>query len=259
MCSSSWQRGCGVETEKLPGRTIPVTVSLPHCILVNTLALGDGPGSYNQIHTLCIHPHSNKMEAVLSPPMDPVAITPEPYIQKTETTLIVRCLDRVFKSVTALDASAGAALFTVTSKGMGSYSWRRNVRDAAEERPLFDLRHTGFGMINKWAVESPSGRQVATLQHIKYQGKERSDIDAVVLNELDKGNEVKVEMRQKDRSASSTYVNIGNACVAEILHTENNDVVKLNGRDRSVWKVKVASGLDLALVRSMTNRSMYLF
>ncbi|KAK8211295.1 hypothetical protein M8818_003262 [Zalaria obscura] len=118
------------------------------------------------------------MEAVLSPPMDPVAITPEPYIQKTETTLIVRCLDRVFKSVTALDASAGAALFTVTSKGMGSYSWRRNVRDAAEERPLFDLRHTGFGMINKWAVESPSGRQVATLQHIKYQGKERSDIDA---------------------------------------------------------------------------------
>jgi hypothetical protein len=65
-----------------------------------------------------------------------------------------------------------------------------------------------------------------------------------------------VEVRPKDQKAITMLVNIGGKTAAEIHLTEVNDTVKLRG-DRSDWKVRVAGGVDLALVR--TNVILYIY
>jgi hypothetical protein len=182
----------------------------------------------------------------------PVTISDGPH-GKGETSITVRCHDRLFESVTVLD-EAGQKLFTVESPGMRSWSWRRTVKDASGS-PIFDLRHFGYGMKNKWAVETPSGREICSLKHVTHMNKERSALDMVVRNEADKGTEVMVEVRPKDRSALTTLVNIEGSHVAEIQNLESNDVANLQGLDRSVWKGRVAGGVDLTLVS--TNALLY--
>lgn len=175
------------------------------------------------------------------------------FLVDEETTITVECHDRVFQSVTVLD-EAGQTIYTAEGKGMGSWSWRRTVKDASG-RPLFDLRHFGYGMKNKWAVESPDGRKICSLQHVTYMNKERSALDAVVRNEAAKGEEVAVEVRPMDRGALRTMVSIEDAPVAEIRILEANDVVNLQGLNRSVWQARVAGGVDIALVS--TNVLLY--
>ncbi|KAI9746226.1 MAG: hypothetical protein M1818_000907 [Claussenomyces sp. TS43310] len=177
----------------------------------------------------------------------PVALSDvaDGFIVKEETTIFVRCHDRLFKSVTVV-GEAGQELFTAESKGMGSWTWRRTVKDVSG-RPLFDLRHFGYTMKNKWAVESQSGREICTVQHVTFLNKERSALDVMVRNEADKGREVMIEVRPKDRSALRTLVNVEGAPVAEIRLLEANDV-HIKGLDRSVWKARVAGGVDLALI-----------
>jgi len=175
----------------------------------------------------------------------PIAIS-DGTILEGETSITVRCHDRLFRSITVFDEE-GEKLYTAESQGMGSWTWRRRVKDASGS-PIFDLRHFGYGIRNKWAVESPSGRELCSMQHVTLMTKERSALNLVVLNEADKGNEVKIEVRPKDRSAITALVNIGGATIAEIRNLESNDVVDLGGLDRSVWKARVAGGVDLALV-----------
>jgi len=175
----------------------------------------------------------------------PVAIS-DGIIVEGETNITVECHDHLFQSVTVLD-EAGQKLFTAEGKGMGSWSWRRTVKDASG-RPLFDLRHFGYTMKNKWAAESPDGREICSLRHVTYLNKERSALDAVVRNEAAKGEEVMVEVRPKDRRALTTLVTIEGAHVAEIRISEANDVVNLRGLNRSVWKARIAGGVDIALV-----------
>jgi hypothetical protein len=103
-------------------------------------------------------------------------------------------------------------------------------------------------MKNKWTVETPSGREICSAKDVTHMNKERSALDVVVRNEVDKGNEVMTEVRPKDRSAITTLVNIEGALVAEIQNVESNDVVNLQGLERRVWKARVASGVDLVLV-----------
>lgn len=185
------------------------------------------------------------MDASLEPLSSPLSIV-SGYSLKEETCITVRCHDRVFKSVTVVD-DAGRTLFTVESKGASSLSWRRTVLDSYGHH-IFDLRHFGYAMKNKWAVESPEGEEICSLKHATYLNKERSALDAIVKNVADEGKEVMLEMRPKDHSAITTMVTVHGAPVAEIVNTEANDVISLNGRDRSVWKARVAKGLDLALV-----------
>jgi hypothetical protein len=164
----------------------------------------------------------------------------------------MQCHDRVFKRITVLN-EAGEKLFTAGSKGMASLSWRRTVKDASGS-PLFDLRKIfGYAIKNKWAVESPSDREICSLRHISF--RQRQALDVVVRNEDDKGNEVMVEVRPKDQSALTTLVNINGAPVAEIQMTEVN--TSLHGLDRSVWRARVAGGVDVALVS--TNVLLYIY
>jgi hypothetical protein len=46
----------------------------------------------------------------------------------------------------------------------------------------------------------------------------------------------------------TTLVYVGDETVAEIRVVEENDVVDLRGKDRSVWKARVAGGVDIAVV-----------
>jgi len=185
------------------------------------------------------------MDMILQTPSIPVAISDD-GIGKGETALTMQCHDRTFHNITVL-GEAGEKIFTVESKGSGSLSWRRTVKDTSGNH-LFDLRHIAYTMKNKWVVESPSGREICTLRHPSSLSKERSAFDMVVLNEADKGSEVKVEVRPNDRSAITTTVNIDGSAVAEIRILESNDVVNLKDKDRSVWRARVAGGVDRALV-----------
>lgn len=183
------------------------------------------------------------METSLETQSFPVAIA-NGFIQDGETSIVMQCHDRIFQNVTLLN-TAGEKKFTVESKGAASWSWRRTVKDASG-RPVFDLRKIfGYVVRNRWVVESPSdGREVCTLRHSS--SKQRQALNVVVRNEEDKGNEVMVEVRPKDQGALTTLVFIEGAPVAEIQMAEVNP--SINERNRSVWRARVAGGVDLALV-----------
>lgn len=175
-------------------------------------------------------------------------------MNKAETRITMQCHDRLFKSVTVLDTSSGSTLYTITSKGAASFSWRRSVSDSSGTH-LFDLRHLGYAMKNKWTVEDAEGKEVCALHHVNAkdeksnQNKERSDMDMFI-----KGVEgdVRVEMRQVDRKGNSTELFVRDETVAEIRVVEENDVVDLRGKNRSVWEARVAGSVDLAVVSNLS-------
>jgi hypothetical protein len=71
-------------------------------------------------------------------------------------------------------------------------------------------------MKNKWAVEAPVGKEIATLHHVNEREEKSSrnqnwsDLDMIVKNGFDKegegeGEEVKLEMRQVDRGGGYDF------------------------------------------------------
>jgi len=86
------------------------------------------------------------MNVPLQPPSVPVAIS-EDTISKEETSLIMYCHNRTFHNITIL-GEADEKMFTVESKGSGSSSWRRTVKDASSAH-IFDLQHFGYAFKNK--------------------------------------------------------------------------------------------------------------
>jgi hypothetical protein len=175
----------------------------------------------------------------------PVTITDGP-LTTGETTIIMHCHDRTFKSVTVL-TSTGTPLFTITGKGSGSFTWQRTIHDTAGVA-IFDLRHPNYGMKNLWTVKRPSGRDLCTLKHVDYMGKSRSALEMTVFNESDIGAEVLIKIQPKDASAVTTLVKVGETAVAEIRLVEENDVMDLTGKDRTVWQARIAGGVDLGVV-----------
>lgn len=182
------------------------------------------------------------MNVTLTPQASPVAIT-DGFIQDSETDIVMQCHDRVFNDVDVRDDS-DQLLFTVESKGMASFSWRRIVKDATGT-PLFHFRKIfKYGVNRKWVVESPSGREVCYMRHVSFRHPQA--VDVVVHNQADKeGNEALVQVRPKDQGGLTILVNIQDAPVAEIQMTEVN---LSRNRDRSVWKARIAAGVDLTLV-----------
>lgn len=172
----------------------------------------------------------------------PVAIA-NGFVEKEETSIRMQCHDGVFQRVTVLD-EAGEKLFAIESKGIASWSWRRTIKDASGNTLLHLRKIFVYGIRNKWIVESPSGREICSLRHVSF--RQRQALDVVLQNEYDKGNEVKVEVRPKDKGALTTLVDIKGAPIAEIQLTGFN--YGLNSLDKSIWKAQVASGVDLALV-----------
>jgi hypothetical protein len=131
---------------------------------------------------------------------------------------------------------------------MKSWSWRRQVKDTSGS-PIFDLRHHGSAMKNLWTVESPSGLHMAELKHVS--SKRRSDLDMVVVNSKSEGDDVVLQVRQKDESAITTHVFFNETCIAELQLQESNDISDLSKVDRSSWKVRIAGGVDPAIVSTL--------
>jgi hypothetical protein len=101
-------------------------------------------------------------------------------------------------------------------------------------------------MKNLWTVESPEGRHLADLKHVS-SGKGRSDLDMVAAEDEGEGDVV-LQIRQKDQSAITTQVFFEEKCVADVMLQESNDVQDLRKADRSSWKVRIAGGVDPAVV-----------
>jgi hypothetical protein len=166
-------------------------------------------------------------------------------IANEEISIFVKCHDRVFSNVTVVDEKGGELFIGGGPGPMKSWSWRRQVKDTSGV-PLFDLRHHGQAMKNLWTVEGPDGHRIAELKHIS--GKHRSDLDMVVANGKGEEDNVVLQMRQKDHSGITTQVFFENACVAEVLLQESNDITDLSQVDRSSWKVRISGGVDPAVV-----------
>ncbi|PCG96275.1 Hypothetical protein PENO1_030990 [Penicillium occitanis (nom. inval.)] len=185
------------------------------------------------------------METILEPQPYSIAIA-DGFIQAGETTIIMQCHDRIFKDVEVRDQS-NDILFTVDSPGIKSISWRRTVKDATGA-PLFDLRKFfNYGVNRKWGVEDPSGRELCSLRHVA-TFRQFKALDVTVLNKADGGKETVVNVRPKDQVGMTLQVKIRGAIVAEIQMTEANHSRTNFTEDRSVWRARIAGGVDLALI-----------
>lgn len=169
------------------------------------------------------------------------------YVTQQEAELTVYCHDIFFKKVTAVDG-AGKELFRVEGTTFGtSWSWRRRVWDGSGNRHVFDFRHESISIRNGWVVEEPEDHQrLCTLVNKSILTKEHSAINATVHTQA--GEKVGVIMRHRDRAATSTTVSIGDDTIATISKLEDNDILFLGDRDRSIWKAHVAPGVDMSLV-----------
>jgi hypothetical protein len=187
------------------------------------------------------------MAAVLEFCSLPFKISDVP-IANEEISIFVKCHDRLFSKVTVVDEKDHELFIGGGPGPMKSWSWRRQVKDTSG-LPLFDLRHHGSAMKNLWTVESPDGHVMAELKHIS--SRRRSDLDMAVVNGKGEGDDIILQIRQKDESAITTHVFFKNACVAELQLQESNDISDLSQVDRSSWKVRIAGGVDPAIVRPL--------
>lgn len=179
------------------------------------------------------------MPIILSPQNPSLAKSDHP-ISKEETTFVVQCHDRTFKTITVLDSSS-LEIFTCESPGVKSWTWHRSIKD--KTGPLeFELRHFKNISGDYWTVETPSGKDIATIKHTSLFAQQRSALDMTLQDQT------KIEVRPTDDSAIRTLVNVRDECIAEIQLTGSNDIVDLSNADRSTWQVQVAGGVDIALV-----------
>jgi hypothetical protein len=166
-------------------------------------------------------------------------------ITNEESVIYIKCHDRLFSKVTVVD-DKGHELFTGGGPGpMKSWSWRRQMKDTSGV-PIFDLRHHGSAMKNLWTAESPDGHRLAELKHIS--SSRRSDLDMVIPTGKGAKDNVVLQVRQKDHSAITTYVFFEAICIAELQLQESNDITDLSQVDRSSWRVRIAGGVDPAIV-----------
>lgn len=166
-----------------------------------------------------------------------------------ETTLEVHCRDRVFQDVSVFDVTNKREIFRVTGNGIMSWSFRRALMDANGEH-ILDFRHYDISAKNRWTIESPEGKQMATMEHVNQVTKSHSNVNAVFFS-AHNGDDINVEMRQLDRAALTTVLMIQGTTVAEINLIKENDIIfnQARGKERSVWNVRVAADMDLTLVR----------
>lgn len=182
------------------------------------------------------------MDAELHTPASPVRLT-ESHESEKEMVLWVRCHDRHLQRST-IASDDGEKLFYV--EGPGSYksmTFRRPLKDASGA-PVFDLRRYATDVKMRWFVQDANGEKIAELSHRHFFTTKHTAIDAKILST----GEV-VEMRPRDAMGFTNYVNIGNDTIAEIsTHTNNTPKLYVRDGDMSVFRVRVAKGVDLSLV-----------
>lgn len=192
------------------------------------------------------------MDTQLSAPGTSVTLVAG-YETKEETTLWVRCHDRHLQYSTIV-GDDGEKLFYVDGPGAyKSWTFRRPVKDSSGQR-IFDLRRYGADVKMRWFVEDSKGNKIAELSHKNFFTRAHTAIDAHLCKE-----DVRVEMRPRDFSAATTYVNVDGAIIAEItLHMNNTPTYFVGNQDVSVFKVRTAKGVDLSLVCIFRSRYVLL-
>ncbi|KAI1859040.1 hypothetical protein JX265_010517 [Neoarthrinium moseri] len=153
-----------------------------------------------------------------------------------------------FKNVTVLGKD-GHPIFKVEGTAWGtSWSWRRKLIDSAGHH-VCDFRHNSFDIKNGWTVEGPSGQKIVSLVHTAFLKKGHAAVTATVRTTA--GEDVSVEMSPRDRAALLVTIEVGGSTIASITKIADNRYVFGDPRDRSVWNVNVAAGVDLSLVMIM--------
>jgi hypothetical protein len=182
------------------------------------------------------------MDAHLTAPTTPTTLI-DGYTTDEEVIFWVRCHDRHLQNITIADNS-GEKLFYVEGRGAyKSWTFRRPLKDPSSA-PVFDLRRYGTDIKFRWFVDDANGNKIAELSHKNFFTRAHTAIDAHVFKD-----DVRAEMRPRDFSAATTYVNVNGAIIAEInLHMNNTPKRFIGDQDASVFRVRVAKGVDLSLV-----------
>ncbi|KAI3335554.1 hypothetical protein F4824DRAFT_510754 [Ustulina deusta] len=171
------------------------------------------------------------MDIKLQSPSPPVNMLGD-YLSQQETTLTLHCHDSTFQKVTALDTEQ-KPVFRVEGSTWGtSWSWRRKVFDAADNRHLFDFRHESFDFKNRWIVEDATGRKLCSLVHKNQLTSNHLAIDATVRTVA--GEDILVCMRPQDGAALTTTVSVSGIIIATIRKAIDNTKTSRGDQDNSV-------------------------
>lgn len=215
-----------------------------------------------------------------SPPL--TMLQGDAYVTDKETVLTVLCHDRLQSRVSIY--MEGKSLFHVEGARWGtSWSWRRRVFEDATGAHLFDFRHESVSLRNGWLIQNGEQEKLCSLVHKKFFTKTHSGIAATLRTQG--GEEVMVDMEPSDECkpctdigpenlcnsvrigytdaaivAVATTVSVGNQTVACIYKIAMETSLSGYDKDRSLYKIHVAAGVDLSFVRispSNTQRKVY--
>jgi len=187
----------------------------------------------------------------LSQPAVPVTCDSS-HISKTETTITFRCHDRHFRDAVACDED-GKTLFTLGADSLWtSWSLRRTLRSAADNKHILDIRHHN-SRAREWVAEDPQGYQLCMAKDSVSKVGRATSIQAQVVAKEVVGGHVTVDMQSFDRAGTRTVFLVEEVAIAEMVIVENNDLMFLGtrGLDRSVWKTRLAAGIDVALILAL--------
>jgi len=192
------------------------------------------------------------MEGIrLSQPAVPISCN-SGHISSVNSTITFRCHDKHFRDAVACDES-GAELFTLGANSLwSSWSMRRTLRSVDNGRHILDVRHHNSKM-KEWVVENPQGRQLCLVKDGVSKLGKATAMQAQIAAEEVVGGHVVVDMQSSDHAGSKTVISVGETAIAEMSLVENNDLSFLGtrGLDRSAWKIRMAAGVDVALILTL--------
>lgn len=183
------------------------------------------------------------MEIALQPPAPPVNML-QGHVTSEETSFMIHCHDKTFKKVTVM-GDDGEPLFRVEGAVIGKETlrMRRKVADPTGCH-LFDFRRHYWS--RGWLVENSDGNRICTLEHTSILKKGPSAVTAKVRTTA--GEDVQVEMSPIDKRGLTTKIEVSGSTIATITMVADNPYIFKEPRDRSVWRLRVAAGVDLTLV-----------
>jgi hypothetical protein len=190
-------------------------------------------------------------DTVLSQPPFPISCN-SGHISKEDTTITFRCHDRHFRDAVACDES-GKTLFTLGASSLWtSWSLRRTLRSAADDKHILDVRQHNQKW-KEWVVEDPQGRQLCLVKDGVSKIAKATSMQAQVFAEEAVGGHVVVDMQSSDHAGSKTIFRVGEAIIAEMSILENNDLSFLGkrGLERSAWSIRIAGGIDIAIILAL--------
>jgi hypothetical protein len=187
----------------------------------------------------------------LSQPAVPISCD-SGYVSKTNSTITFRCHDKHFRDAVACDENGNTWFKLGADSLWTSWSLRRTLRSAADDKHILDVRHHN-SKYKEWVAEDPQGRRLCLVKDsVSKVGKATSMQAQVVAKEV-VGDHIIVDMQSSDRAGTKTVFRVGEVAIAEMNIVENNDLSFLGtrGLDRSVWKIRLAAGVDIALILAL--------